>query len=130
MPVQNVRSRPRAAVPTAARATLVAVALSTLAAWGCGPRRVDVRTGEPTTAESTIEFTNTLGQAVNVYVRPNSGAGEIFLRQVPAGASETIPVRGVAPGTSVRLRATPVSGNPNYERDNVVLGRGYVWRVP
>ncbi len=113
-------------------ATLAAVLLPLLAApTACGPRQVAVRTGEtPTASEATIEFTNNLTTAVNVYVRPNTGSGELFLRQVAAGATESIPVRGVSPGTSVRLRATPVSGNPNYEQENVVLGRGYVWRVP
>jgi hypothetical protein len=89
-----------------------------------------VRTGDSPVAETTIEFTNNLTTAVNVYVRPNTGAGEIFLRQVPAQTTETIAVRGVSPGTAVKLRATPVSGNPNYEQENVVLARGYVWRVP
>ena len=112
-------------------AALAALTAALLAApTACGPRQVAVRTGEATTAESTIQFTNNLTTAVNVYVRPNTGAGEIFLRQVPAQSTETIAVRGVAPGTSVRLRATPVSGNPNYEQENVVLGRGFVWRVP
>jgi hypothetical protein len=120
-------SRPRAA--TATRALLLA-ALCAAPLAACGPRQVAVRTGESPAGEATIEFTNALGQAVNVYVRPNTGAGEIFLRQVPAGATESIPVRGIAPGTAVRLRATPVSGNPNYERENVVLARGYAWRVP
>ena len=114
------------------RSVTLASALAAVLAGpvACGPRQVAVRTGESPAAESTIEFTNNLTTAVNVYVRPNSGAGELFLRQVAAGATETIPVRGVSPGTSVRLRATPVSGNPNYEQENVTLGRGYVWRVP
>ena len=118
-------------LPTRRSAALAAALVALLVApTACGPRQVAVRTGESPAAESTIEFTNALSTAVNVYVRPNTGAGEMFLRQVPAGATETIAVRGVPPGTSVRLRATPVSGNPNYEQENVVLGRGYVWRVP
>jgi hypothetical protein len=119
----------RLAVWRSAPLTAALVALLA-AATACGPRQVAVRTGEAPAAESTIEFTNSLTTAVNVYVRPNTGAGEIFLRQVGAQTTETIPVRGVAPGTSVRLRATPVSGNPNYEQENVVLGRGFVWKVP
>ena len=111
-------------------APLTALVVLLAAPTGCGPRQVAVRTGEAPAAESTIEFTNSLTTAVNVYVRPNTGAGEIFLRQVAAQSTETIPVRGVTPGTSVRLRATPVSGNPNYEQENVVLGRGFVWKVP
>ena len=118
----------RPALPRSALLAALVAVLSVPAA--CGPRQVAVRTGESTAAESTIEFTNGLTTAVNVYVRPNSGAGELFLRQVAAQTTETIPVRGVSPGTSVRLRATPVSGNPNYEQENVTLGRGFVWRVP
>jgi hypothetical protein len=112
-------------------AALAAALLGLLAApSACGPRQVAVRTGDAPTTDTTIEFTNSLTTAVNVYVRPNTGAGEIFLRQVPAQTTETIAVRGVSPGTAVKLRATPVSGNPNYEQENVVLARGYVWRVP
>jgi hypothetical protein len=123
---------PRSTRLTGRRSAALAAALvAVLAApTACGPRQVAVRTGESTASESTIEFTNGLTTAVNVYVRPNSGGGELFLRQVPAGTTETISVRGVSPGTTVRLRATPVSGNPNYEQENVTLGRGYVWRVP
>jgi hypothetical protein len=118
-------------LPGRRSAALAAALVACLAApTACGPRQVAVRTGESTAAESTIEFTNNLTTAVNVYVRPNSGAGELFLRQVPAQTTETIAVRGVSPGTAVRLRATPVSGNPNYEQENVTLARGYVWKVP
>jgi hypothetical protein len=122
---------PRTTRVSPRRSATFAALLALLAApTGCGPRQVAVRTGEAPAAESSIEFTNNLTTAVNLYVRPNTGAGEMFLRQVAAQTTETIPVRGVAPGTAVRLRATPVSGNPNYEQENVVLGRGYVWRVP
>jgi len=105
---------------------------ASLAAMAACARQVEVRTGEsPTTASSTsIAFTNTLSQAVNVYVRPSTGAGEIFVRQVAGGASETIAVRGVAAGTTVTLRAAPVDGTVSYTRENVVLGQGYTWRVP
>jgi hypothetical protein len=67
---------------------------------------------------------------VNVYVRPNSGGGELFLRQVAAQTTETIAVRGVSPGTSVTLRAAPVDGSVSYTRENVVLGQGFSWKVP
>src|SRR5687767_4555078 len=95
-------SMPRSPHPTARRSAALAVALVTVLAApvACGPRQVAVRTGESPAAESSIEFTNNLTTAVNVYVRPNSGAGELFLRQVAAQTTETIPVRGVSPGTS------------------------------
>ena len=95
----------------------------------CGPRQVQVSTGEAQAAESSIELTNNLAQAVNVYVRAASGS-ELFLRQVPARTTESIPVRGVPAGTSVVLRAAPVDGSVSYSRENVVLGRGIAWRVP
>ena len=105
-------------------------ALSIGAAAACGGRQVEVRTGETPAAESSISFTNNLAQAVNVYVTPATGGGEIFVRQVPARSAEVIPVRGVAPGTAAKLRATPVDGSLNYTRDNVVLGTGFAWTVP
>ena len=95
----------------------------------CGPRQVQVSTGEARAPESSIEFTNNLAQAVNVYVRVSSGA-ELFLRQVAARTSESIPVRGIAAGTAVTLRAAPVDGSVSYSQENVVLGRGVAWRVP
>ncbi len=108
-----------------------AAAALTLGAAACGGRQVEVRTGEtPAANESSISFTNNLGQAVNVYVTPASGSGEIFLKQVPARSSEVIAVRGVSPGTAARLRAAPVDGSVNYSRDNVVLGTGFAWTVP
>ncbi|MGZ8376890.1 MAG: hypothetical protein ACXW0Z_06560 [Gemmatirosa sp.] len=95
----------------------------------CGPRQVQVSTGEARAPESSIEFTNNLAQAVNVYVRVSSGA-ELFLRQVGARTTESIPVRGIAAGTAVTLRAAPVDGSVSYAQENVVLGRGVAWRVP
>ena len=108
----------------------VTIALALITLGGCA-RQVEVRTGESTTSAATsIAFTNGLAQAVNVYVRPNSGGGEVFVRQVPGGATETIPVRGVSPSASVTLRAAPVDGSVSYTRENVVLGQGFTWRVP
>lgn len=117
---------PRVVVAALAVAT-AGVASGTLAA--CGPRQVTVGTGETAAAESSVEFTNNLSQAVNVYVRVG-GAGEVFLRQVAARTTESVPVRGIAPGTSVTLRAAPVDGRLSYTQENVVLGRGVAWRVP
>ncbi|MBV9879872.1 MAG: hypothetical protein JO180_05210 [Gemmatirosa sp.] len=102
-----------------------------LAAPAACARQVEVRTGESPSAVSTsIEFTNKLTQAVNVYVRPNGGGSEIFVRQVAGGGKETMTVRGVAPGTAVTLRAAPVDGSVSYTKENVVLGQGYAWQVP
>lgn len=118
----------RRRLPLLARTALIA-ALAVAAPTACGPRQVEVSTGESRAPESSIEFTNNLAQAVNVYVRVPSGA-EQFLRQVAARTSESIPVRGIAAGTAVTLRAAPVDGSVSYSQENVVLGRGVAWRVP
>ena len=106
--------------------SVVVVAL-TLAA--CGPRQVEVSTGaQPSVAEVGVRVTNNLSQGVNVYVV--SGGSDMFLRQVAANSTETLPVRGVAPGSTVTLRATAVDGSRTYTKDNVVLNGTYVWQVP
>ncbi|GJG88349.1 hypothetical protein tb265_35300 [Gemmatimonadetes bacterium T265] len=112
-------------------ATLAAVAAAVFAvvpAVGCAPRPIQVTTGaEP--AAAGLAFTNNLRTAVNVYVRGPSG-DEVFVRQVPAGASESLVVRGIAPGARVSLRAAPVDGGPGFNRQDVVLGNGATWTVP
>lgn len=113
-----------------ARALLVVIP-GTVAATACAARQVEVSTGtEPaaTTAVS-LEFTNNLPQAVNVYLRAGTGS-EVFVRQVPGRTTETVPVRGVRDGASVQLRIAPVDGSQAYTRDNVVVGRGTAVRVP
>jgi hypothetical protein len=109
-----------------ARFTMIAAVLLA-ATTACGPRQVDVRTA-PTRAETNVRVTNTLGQAVNVYVL--SGDNEIFLRQVPANAEARLPVPGVAAGSTVRLRAVTIDGSRTYTSDSVVLQGTYPWRVP
>ena len=110
-----------------ARTTLVAGVLIAVATAACGPRNVEVRTS-PAKAETSVRVTNTLGQAVNVYVL--SGENEIFLRQVPANAEARLPVPGVAAGSTVRLRAVTIDGSRTYTSDSVVLQGTYPWRVP
>jgi hypothetical protein len=94
----------------------------------CGPRRVEVTAADAGPAAVSLAVTNSLAQAVNVYV-VNNGA-ETFVRQVAANATETVPVRGLAVGTTVTLRAVPVDGRNTYTRENVVLSSSYSWRVP
>src|SRR5919205_438747 len=110
-----------------ARTTVVAAVLIAAATAACGPRNVEVRTS-PAKAETSVRVTNTLGQAVNVYVL--SGENEIFLRQVPANAEARLPVPGVASGSTVRLRAVTIDGSRTYTSDSVVLQGTYPWRVP
>jgi hypothetical protein len=106
---------------------VAAAALLAVAAAACGPRTVDVRTA-PARAETNVRVTNTLGQAVNVYVL--SGDNEIFLRQVPANSEARLPVPGLAAGSTVRLRAVTIDGSRTYTSDSVVLQGTYPWRVP
>jgi uncharacterized lipoprotein YajG len=95
---------------------------------GCGPRQAQVRTA-PTAAEATIHFTNNLGQAVNVYV-VQSGT-ETFVRQVAANTTENLPVRGIALGSQVVLRAVTVDGKSQFDTPNpVALTSMYTWKVP
>jgi hypothetical protein len=65
---------------------------------------------------------------VNVYV--NLNGTDTFLRQVPANSSQTIPVQGFAPGSSVSLRAVTIDGGKTYSRSNVVLSGTYVFPLP
>ena len=112
-------------------ATLVAsvtAAVAVLPTVGCAPRAVQVSSG-PEPASAGLAFPNRLRTAVNVYVRGPSG-NEVFVRQVPAGASEALVVRGVPPGSRVSLRAAPVNGAAGFTRDDVALGSGASWAVP
>ena len=90
------------------KSTIVAVALvaGLAVATACGPRQVEVRTAPPvadTLGTPSVQLTNNLSQAVNVYVNV-SGGTELFLRQVPANTVEKVPVNGVAKGARCRSR--------------------------
>ena len=106
----------------------VALAVAALTATACGGRQVEVQTGASAQAETSVAVTNNLTQAVNVYVMV--GGNDMFLRQVPAGSSETLEVRGVASGTSVTLKATTVDGTRTYTKPNVTLQGTTTWQVP
>ncbi len=103
----------------------LAVAASTSA---CGPRQVEVTTGAQPAADISVRFTNNLTQAVNLYV--TSGGTDVFLKQVAAGSVENVPVRGLAAGATVTLKARTVDGTRTYSRDNIYLAANYEWRVP
>ena len=109
------------------RVSLLALALA--AASACGPRQVEVRTAPATATEQSVQITNNLSQAVNVYVA-TPGSGEIFLRQVPANTVEKVPVSGVASGTSVTFKAVTVDGSRTYQSRSVGLTGLFVWGVP
>lgn len=94
----------------------------------CSPRQVEVRSAPSSQAEVSIHLTNNLTQAVNVYVA--GGGSPVFVRQVPANTTEHLPVRGLAAGTRVTLRATTVNGALTYERKDVVLNGMFAWALP
>lgn len=110
------------------KALLAAAMVAVVAA--CGPRQVEVRSApeSSTVAESTISMTNNLNETVNVYVR--SGGTDTFVGTVGPKTSAQLPVRGVAAGSVVTLKATAQSGEPTYTRDNVTLSGMFAWTVP
>jgi hypothetical protein len=110
----------------------VATALGLAAATACGPRQVEVRTATPA-ADSlgapSVQLTNNLSQAVNVYVNV-SGGTELFLRQVPANTVEKVPVNGVASGSTVSFKAVTVDGSRTYQSRSAPLSPSFLWSVP
>lgn len=111
------------------RRTIAAVILAAVAA--CGPRQAEVRSAPSAAAnEPSIHFTNHLAQAVNVYVI--SGGTELFLQQVNSNTTAHLPVRGVASGSTVQLKAVTVDGARTYQPSNrtVVLAGQYNWTIP
>ena len=108
------------------RALLMGFALLTAAA--CGPRQVEVGSGAPSQAEVLLTVRNNFSQAVSVYVV--QGGNPMFVKMVAANAQETIPVRGVAPGSNVTLRATVADGSRTVEKTGVTLNSTYSWPIP
>lgn len=107
----------------------IAFAMLLAVATACGSRQVEVGTGAAEVAQVALHVTNNTSQAVNVYVV--SGGNDMFLRTVPAGSAEHIPVSGVAAGSTVSLRASTVGGTPlTYSKSNVVLNGTYAWQIP
>jgi hypothetical protein len=108
------------------RALLMGFALLTAAA--CGPRQVEVGSGAPSQAEVLLTVRNNFSQAVSVYVV--QGGNPMFVKLVAANAEETIPVRGVAAGSNVTLRATLADGSRTVEKTGVTLNSTYSWPIP
>lgn len=101
-------------------------------ATACGPRQVEVRTAPQTvdtTGAPSVQLTNNLSQAVNVYVTV-SGGTELFLRQVPANTVEKVAVNGVANGSTVSFKAVTVDGSRTYQSRSAPLSASFVWSVP
>lgn len=94
----------------------------------CSPRQVDVRTAPTQATAVSLQVNNTLDQAVNIYVTVSGS--DTFLRQVGAKSNSTIPVQGIATGTTVNLKAVTVDGAKTYSRSNVVLNGTFVFSLP
>ena len=111
--------------------TALVLLLSMITLAGCAGRQVEVRS-EPSQAaqgeEVAIHLTNNLTQAVNVYVVTEGS--NLFVKQVAANSTEHLPVRGIASGARVRLRATTADGTRTFTSDEVSLTGTYPWRVP
>ena len=114
---------------TSPRAALLALALALATATACGGRAVEVRTAPVTTSELSVQVTNNLSQAVNVYATA-TGSSELFLRQIPANTVEKVPVQGLASGTKVTFKAVTADGSRTYQSRDVTLTGLYVWSVP
>ena len=99
-----------------------------ITATACAGRQVEVTTGPEPVADVGIHMTNNLSQAVNVYV--TTGGTDMLLKQVAANSTEHLPVRGIAAGTNVTLKAVTVDGTRTYTRKDVALTAMYEWRVP
>jgi hypothetical protein len=113
------------------RVSLLIAGFVALAA--CGPRQVEVKTApEPTASASSapsVQLTNNLSQAVNVYVTV-TGGNELFLRQVGANTVEKVPVTGVAAGSTVTFKAVTVDGSRTYQSRSSQLSPLFLWSVP
>jgi hypothetical protein len=108
------------------RVLVVALGVAT----ACGPRQVEVRTAPSTaTVEQTVQVTNNLSQAVNVYVTP-AGGSQTFLRQVPANTVEKVPVPSVTSGTTATFQAVTVDRSRTYQSRSVPLSGLFIWSVP
>lgn len=106
----------------------VAFALAAASA-GCGQRAAQVSSAPSQPTQVSIEVRNTLPQAVNVYVN-SGGASDTFLQQVAGNSTATVPVPGVAPGTSVTLRAVTLDGSKTYTRARATLTSGFTFSLP
>lgn len=106
---------------------LSAIALVAILA-ACG-RKVKVNTAPaPAETVTSIQVSNNLTQAVNVYV--TSGASDILAGQVPANTTMSLIVHGVASGAMVSLKARTVDGTRTYTKDDVPFSPTLRWTVP
>ena len=111
------------------RAMLVGVLVALTAA--CGPRQVEVRTGQPEPSQVSLAVTNNLNQAVNIYVEHQGN--EMLVGSVAAGSFQQLAVHGVPSGASVRISARTQDGQRTYRAQRgeaIVLTATYNWQLP
>ena len=107
------------------------VGLLVILAAACGPRQVEVRTGEPEQSQVSLHVTNNLNQPVLVYVQYS--CSEVFLGQVNGGSGQQLNVPGVPSGAQVVIRGRTQDGQSTYCANScnpVTLSGVYSWRVP
>jgi hypothetical protein len=107
--------------------SVLALALLTVLATGCGPRQVEVKTAPAPAASMSVHVTNNLREAANIYI--NSGGTDIFVGQVQPNSSADLPVSGVASGTTVTLRAK-TAGGTGYSKANVLMSGSVTYTIP
>ncbi len=107
---------------------LLGFAIVLSSALACSSHQVEVRTAPAQPSQISLQVTNKLSQAVNVYI--TLSGRDTFLRQVPSDSSATIPVQGFAPGSTVSLRAVTIDGTKTYSRNNIVLSGTYQFPLP
>jgi len=106
---------------------LVLLPLVVLWAGGCS-RKVVVTTPGSRAEIVALKVTNEAAQAVTVMVQV--GGTDFTIGSVPANTTAVLTVPQVAPGSTVRLRATLADGSRSFTRDGVVLTGTFEWRVP
>lgn len=107
------------------RYVLTALVVSAMA---CGPKQVEVRTAPTQTSGPSVQVANRLTQPVNVYVTIEGT--DTYLGQVGANGSQTLAIPGLAPGTSVGLKAVTVDGTRTFSREKVALTGQYPFSIP
>ena len=98
-----------------------------IGAAACAPK-VEVRSPPAQPAQQAIQLTNSLAQAVNVYV--NYNGNDQFIQQVKGNATLKLPVAGIPNGATVTLKAVTVDGTKTYSRQNVALNGTVNFSVP
>ncbi len=91
-------------------------------------RKVEVNSAPAPSTGMAVHLTNNASQAVNAYV--TSSGSDVFIGQVDANSSKTLPVSGISSGSAVTLKARTADGSRTYTKDNVSLTSSTDWTVP